>query len=292
MQEDHILRVTAANGMIRAFFADLRNTVNKASDIHKTTPVMSAALGRLISAGAMMGLMLKDKDDLLTLSIKCEGPAKGLLVTADSRGRVKGYANNPYADAEKKSNGKLNVSGVIGPGSLTIIKDMGLKDAYVGSVELQSGEIAEDIAYYFAQSEQTPSVVSLGVLVDVDYSIKQAGGFIIQLVPGATEDIIVYLEQKISTIDNITKLYESGHSSKTLAEMLFSEVGYNVLEQVPVEFYCNCSRERVEKALIAIGKEDLEKILSEDEKASLNCHFCNKKYDFSKLDLIDLIKAL
>lgn len=288
--KDQILRVTAADGMIRGFFADTRDTVNRAADIHRTTPVMSAALGRLLSAGVMMGLMLKNEDDLITLAIKSSGAAGGILVTADHRGRVKGYANNPGAEAELKANGKLNVSGVVGAGDLTVIKDMGLKEPYVGKTELQTGEIAEDIAYYFAQSEQTPSVVSLGVLVDVDYSIRQAGGFILQLMPGASDEIVEFLEQKVRELNGITTLYEEGQTPETLAERLFFDVGYTVLERVPVEFYCNCSRERVEKALVAIGKTELEKILAEDKKASVNCHFCNKQYDFSQLDLESLIQ--
>ncbi|MCL2703403.1 MAG: Hsp33 family molecular chaperone HslO [Defluviitaleaceae bacterium] len=287
---DHILRITAANGAIRAFIADTRNTVNMARQIHDTRPVMSAALGRLLTAGAIMGLMLKNDGDLLTLTIKGDGPGGMVLVTADSAGNVKGYCNNPHADLPLNSIGKLDVSGILGAGTLTVIKDMGSGEPYNGAVALQTGEIAEDIAYYFAQSEQTPSVVSLGVLVDVDYSIKQAGGFIIQLMPGASDAVIDFLEQKVTGLASMTTLYEQGHTTESLAEMLFSESGYEILDKLPCRFACNCSRGRVEKALVAIGRDELENIAKQDKSASLNCHFCNKKYDFNEADINKLLK--
>ena len=291
-KEDYIIRVSAADGMIRAFFATTRSTVNEAVDIHKTSAVMSAALGRMLTAGAIMGLMLKNDKDLITLSIKGNGPGGGVLVTADNRGKVKGYAENPYADIPNKDNGKLDVGNAIGEGTLTVIKDMGKGDPNVGKVQIQTGEIGDDITYYFSQSEQIPSVVALGVLVDTDYSIKQSGGFIIQLMPGASDDLIDYLESKINDIDSVTNLYEQGNTPESLAELLFHEIGYQQLEKVPVHFYCDCSRERVEKALISIGVEELKKIRNEDKTTTLNCHFCNKKYDFDEEDLDKLIESI
>lgn len=289
---DYILRVTAANGTIRAFFADTRETVNEAAKIHNTTAVVSAALGRLLTAGAIMGLMLKNESDLLTLNIKGDGPVGGLMVTADNKARVKGYAYNPQADAESKPDGKLNVSGIVGKGSLNVIKDMGMKDAYIGQVELLSGEIAEDIAYYFVQSEQTPSVVSLGVLVDRDYTIKQSGGFILQLMPDAPDEIIDKLEEKINALPSITALLDSGKTPELIADMLFADFGYEILEKSPTEFYCNCSRERVEAALTAVGKAELEKIINDDGQTTLNCHFCNSDYHFEKAELFNIINNI
>jgi molecular chaperone Hsp33 len=281
--------VTAGDGKIRAFFADTKKTADTAAGIHQTTPVMTAALGRLMTASAIMGLMLKDTSDLITLQIRGNGEAQGLLATADNKGRVKGYPYNPDADAPKKPDGKLNVSGVIGKGSLTVMKDMGTGEPYNGTVELVSGEIAEDIAYYFAQSEQTPSVVSLGVLVDVDYSVRQSGGFIIQLMPGAGEELIPSLEEKLRTLPSITAYYEGGGDPEKLAAELFAGIGYQIHDRIPVEFYCNCSRERVEKVLLSLGKEELEDILETDGEATLKCHFCHKEYSFGRDDIIRLI---
>ena len=288
--KDHILRVTAANGMIRAFFATTKNTVNTAVDTHQTSAVMSAALGRLLTAGSIMGTMLKNDRDLITLMIKGDGPGVGVLVTADNKGHVKGYADNPYADLANKENGKLDVGGALGNGTLTVIKDMGKGDPHNGTVELQTGEVADDITYYFAQSEQTPSVVSLGVLVDTDYTIKQAGGFIIQLMPGATDDVIDYLEQKIDGIDSITNLYEQGYTPESLAEFLFADIGYEKLERIPVSFVCDCTRERVEKALLSVGEKELTEIRDEDKTTTLSCQFCNKQYKFDEDDLDELIE--
>jgi molecular chaperone Hsp33 len=287
--KDYILRVTAGGGQIRAFFADTRETADMAAAIHRATPVMTAALGRLMTAGLIMGLMLKDDGDLVTLQIRGKGEAQGLLATADNKGNVKGYPYNPDADAPKKATGKLNVSGAIGEGSLTVIKDMGAGEPYNGTVELVSGEIAEDIAYYYAQSEQTPSIVSLGVLVEVDYTVRQSGGFIVQLMPGAGEWLVGYLEEKVRALPSITAFYEQGGSPEALAETLFAEIGYEVHEKIPAAFHCNCSRERVEKVLISLGKEELGDIVEKEGGASLKCHFCNKQYDFSRDDVARLL---
>lgn len=292
---DYLLRATAGDGAIRAFFAIMRHTVHTAAETHQTTPVMSAALGRLLTAGAMMGLMLKNEGDLITLSIQCEGEAGGLLVTADHCGHVKGYANRPSANAPNKQNGKLNVSGVLGEGTLTVIRDMGFrefKEPYVGKVKLQTGEIAEDIAYYFTQSEQTPSAVALGVLVNADRSVRQAGGFMIQLLPGASGEIAEDIEKKVERLGPITSFYEAGGTPESLAEALLSDIGYQITDKIPASFYCNCSHERVEKALVSIGREEIREILEEDGSASLSCHFCNREYIFDASDLTRLLETI
>lgn len=286
---DYILRATAGDGSVRVFIANTKETVQQAFLHHKTSPVMSAALGRALTAVSIMGSMLKADDDLVTIRINGDGPGKGLIVTGDSKARVKGYPFNPIVDIPLKPNGKLDVQGALGEGSLTIIKDMGLKEPYVGQIPLVSGEIAEDLTYYFAKSEQTPSAVSLGVLVDIDYSIKQAGGFIIQVMPNADENIISSLENKLATMKSFTTLLEEGNTIENILDMLLGEFGVNILDKIPVEFYCNCSKKKVEKALISIGKEELQNIIEEDKKATLHCHFCNKDYEFNEQDLVNLL---
>ncbi|MEA4972301.1 33 kDa chaperonin [bioreactor metagenome] len=287
---DYILRATAADGLIRAFAATTRQTVQTARVTHDTTPVVSAALGRLLTAGAMMGVMLKGEDDMVTLQIKSDGPVEGLLVTADSKGRVKGYPFNPKVDIPPKSPVKLDVGGAVGKGYLTVIKDLGLKEPYVGKTELVSGEIAEDLTYYFAKSEQIPTAISLGVLVDTDSSIKAAGGFIIQLMPGATVDEAEELERRITHLKYITELLDRGETPETILEAVLGDMGLTITDKIPTEFYCSCTRDRVEKALISIGKDDLKNILEEDKKAELSCHFCNRKYNFDEADLIRLLE--
>ena len=286
---DYILRATAGDGSVRVFIANTKETVQQAFLHHKTSPVMSAALGRALTAVSIMGIMLKSDDDLITIKINGNGPGKGLIVTGDNKGNVKGYPLNPVVDIPLKPNGKLDVQNALGEGSLTVIKDMGLKEPYVGQIPLVSGEIAEDLTYYFAKSEQTPSAVSLGVLVDRDYSIKQAGGFIIQVMPDADENIINSLENKLSTIKPFTTLLEEGNTIEDILNILLGDFGVNILDKIPVKFYCNCSKKRVEKALISIGKHELETIIKEDKKATLHCHFCNKDYDFNEDDLKTLL---
>lgn len=282
---DYILRATAANDSIRAFAASTKETVQRAREIHNTTPVASAALGRLLTAGAMMGTMLKSDKDLITLQIKGDGPLEGLLVTADCRGRVKGYAFNPSADLPPKAPGKLDVGGAVGKGFLTVIKDLGLKEPYVGKTELVSGEIAEDITYYYAKSEQVASAVALGVLVDKDTSILQAGGFIIQLMPGVSEEIITKLENRINVIPYITDLLSMGDTPESILNLILGDMDLKIIDKTPCKYYCGCSRERVEQALIAIGREELTKIIEEDKKAELSCHFCDKIYSFDEAEL-------
>lgn len=286
---DYIIRATAANDSIRAFAATTRETVQKARELHNTTPVASAALGRLLTAGAMMGIMLKGEKDLVTIQIKGDGPLEGEIVTADSKGRVKGYVFNPNVDIPPKSPTKLDVGGAVGKGFLTVIKDLGLKEPYVGKTELVSGEIAEDLTYYYAKSEQIASAISLGVLVDTDTNIKQAGGFIIQVMPGITEEILSRLESRINVVPYITELLSMGDTPESILNLILGDMDLQIIDKVPTEYYCGCSRERVEKALLAIGKDDLKKILEEDKKAELSCHFCNKVYNFDENDLKRLL---
>ena len=286
---DYIIRATAANDSIRAFAATTRETVQKARELHNTTPVASAALGRLLTAGAMMGIMLKGEKDLVTIQIKGDGPLEGEIVTADSKGRVKGYVFNTNVDIPPKSPTKLDVGGAVGKGFLTVIKDLGLKEPYVGKTELVSGEIAEDLTYYYAKSEQVASAISLGVLVDTDTNIKQAGGFIIQVMPGITEEILSRLESRINVVPYITELLSMGDTPESILNLILGDMDLQIIDKVPTEYYCGCSRERVEKALLAIGKDDLKKILEEDKKAELSCHFCNKVYNFDENDLKRLL---
>lgn len=286
---DYIIRATADNDSIRAFAATTRETVQKARELHNTTPVASAALGRLLTAGAMMGIMLKGEKDLVTIQIKGDGPLEGEIVTADSKGRVKGYVFNPNVDIPPKSPTKLDVGGAVGKGFLTVIKDLGLKEPYVGKTELVSGEIAEDLTYYYAKSEQVASAISLGVLVDTDTNIKQAGGFIIQVMPGITEEILSRLESRINVVPYITELLSMGDTPESILNLILGDMDLQIIDKVPTEYYCGCSRERVEKALLAIGKDDLKKILEEDKKAELSCHFCNKVYNFDENDLKRLL---
>lgn len=286
---DYILRATAANSNVRIFVASTKETVQKAFEIHHTTPVMTAALGRMLTACAMMGVTLKDANDLITLTVKGDGPAGGITVTGDFKARVKGCCYNNNVDIPLKTDGKLDVSGALGKGTLTVIKDMGLKEPYVGQISLVSGEIAEDITYYFAKSEQTPSAVGLGVLIDRDYLIKQSGGFIVQLLPDADEEVISSLEKKIAGINSVTDLFEKGMTAEDILSYIVGDFDYEVTEKIPVEYYCNCSRERVEKALISIGKKEISKIIEEDGHANIHCHFCNKDYEFDETALRSLI---
>lgn len=286
---DHILRASAGNGAMRIFVADTRQTAQTSFDLHKTSPVMSAAMGRALTAAAIMGSMLKADDDLVSIQIKSDGPGAGLTVTSDSKSCVKGYPYNAMVDIPLKPNGKLDVQGALGYGTLTVIKDMGLKEPYVGQIPLVSGEIAEDLTYYFAKSEQTPSAVALGVLVDRDYSIKQSGGFIIQMMPDADDEIVAKLEEKLANIDSITTMLDKGMSTEDILNAIAGEFEPQILDTVPVSYHCNCTRERVEKALISLGKTELAKIIEEDGKASLHCHFCNKDYEFNKDELTKIL---
>lgn len=282
---DRIVRATAANAQIRIFAADTKDTVETARVKHQTTPVATAALGRLLTAGAMMGTMLKGADDLLTLKITGDGPLGGIVVTADANADVKGYVGNPNADLPLNAKGKLDVSGAVGKGRLDIIRDMGLKEPYVGQTPLISGEIAEDLTFYFANSEQVPSSVGLGVLVDRDYTVKRAGGFIVQLLPNASDEVIDRLEENLSKIKSVTAFFESGLGAEDLIRVICERMDPEITDTIPVRFYCNCSRERVEKALISIGHKELDDMIADGKEVNLNCGFCNTDYTFSVEDL-------
>lgn len=287
---DYLVRATAANAQIRAFACTTRGLVEKARSAHDTSPVVTAALGRLLSAGVMMGNMLKGDEDILTIQIKGDGPVNGITVTADSKGNVKGYANVPDVIIPAKPNGKLDVSGAIGNGYLSVIKDMGLKEPYVGQVGLQTGEIAEDLTYYFASSEQVPSSVGLGVLMEKNNTVKQAGGFIIQLMPFAEDEIIERLEKNLKSINSVTSILDAGSSPEQMLDILLEGLKPEITDTMPVDFSCNCSRERVEKALISIGRAELKSMIDDGRDIELNCHFCNTNYVFSVEELKKIYK--
>lgn len=285
---DYIVRAAAAGAQIRAFAATTRNLVEVARAAHNTSPVMTAALGRLLTAGAMMGIMLKGEKDLLTLQIRGEGPGRGLTVTADSRGMVKGYPLVADVILPANSKGKLDVSGAMGPGILSVIRDMGLKEPYVGQTPLQTGEIAEDLTYYFATSEQVPSSVGLGVLMERDNTVKQAGGFILQLMPGTEESVVARLEQNLSGVSSVTTLLEKGNTPEQILQLLLEGLEMELMETVDTGFVCSCDKERVERALISIGGGELREMIDEGREIEVNCQFCNRHYRFSVEELEDL----
>lgn len=285
---DYIVRATAANAQIRAFACTTKNMVEKARQAHNTSPVVTAALGRLMSAGAMMGSMMKGEDDLLTLQIKSGGPVQGLTVTADSKGNVKGYANVPDVIIPANSKGNLDVAGAVGPGFLTVIKDMGLKEPYSGQTMLQTCEIAEDLTYYFATSEQIPSSVGLGVLMEKDNTVKCAGGFIIQLMPFTEDEVIDRLEENLKKVTSVTSLLAEGMTPEELLGVVLDGFDLEVTDTLDTQFYCNCSRQRVEKALISIGKKEIQEMIDDGEPIEMKCHFCNTNYVFTVDELKEL----
>ena len=282
---DYIVRATAADSQIRAFAITSKEMVEEARRAHDTRPVITAALGRLLSGAAMMGTMMKGDNDLLTIQIQCGGPAKGLTVTADSHGHVKGFPMESQVELPLNAQGKLDVGGALGLGVMSVIKDMGLKEPYVGQIALQTGEIAEDLTYYFATSEQIPSAVGLGVLVDKDLSVRQAGGFIIQLMPFTDEKVIDALEKKLSSVKSVTSMLDAGMTPEDILQELLGEFGVEITEKTETRFACNCSKERMEKALISIGRKDLEEMIKDGEPIEMNCHFCNSHYQFSVEEL-------
>lgn len=289
---DYIVRATAANAQIRAFAVTSRELVEHARAAHNTSPVVTAALGRLMTGGVMMGSMLKGDKDLLTLQIGGSGPVHGLTVTADSKGNVKGYADNPQAMMPPNSVGKLDVGGVIGLGVLTVIKDMGLKEPYSSAIELKTGEIGDDLTYYFAASEQVPSSVALGVLMDKNNTVKQAGGFIIQLMPFTEDEVIDKLEQKLSSVKPVTTMLEEGNTPEQILGIILGDLGLEITDTMPVQFHCNCSKERVEKVLVSLGKKELQNLIEEGRDVELNCHFCNTNYTFSVDELKEIQKKI
>ncbi|MBP3925801.1 MAG: Hsp33 family molecular chaperone HslO [Clostridium sp.] len=285
---DYMIRATAADGQIRAFAATTRNLVEHARAAHNTSPVATAALGRLLTAGVMMGSMMKGEDDLLTIRIEGDGPIGGLTVTADSKGRVKGYAFHPEVMLPPNAQGKLDVGGALGVGVLNVIKDIGLKEPYVGQTILVSGEIAEDLTYYYATSEQTPSSVALGVLMNKNNTVRQAGGFIIQLLPGASDEMIDSLEKKLGEIAPVTTMLDQNMTPEMILTEILGEYGLEILDQMPAEFYCNCEKKRVEKALISIGRKELQEMIDEGKTIEVNCHFCNTSYSFTVEELKEI----
>lgn len=287
---DYIIRATAANDQIRAFAAVTTEMVETAREHHNTSPVATAALGRFLTAGAMMGSMMKGEKDVLTLQIKAGGPLQGITVTADSQGNVKGYVGNPDVCIPANSKGKLDVAGAVGPGFLTVIKDMGLKEPYSGQVMLQTCEIAEDLTYYFATSEQVPSAVGLGVLMNKNNTVRQAGGFIVQLMPFAEEEVISRLEQNVQKINSVTNLLEEGHTPESLLEKVLEGFDVQINEKMDTRFRCNCSKERVAKALISIGRKELNEMIQEGKPIEMNCHFCNTNYNFTVEELKEILR--
>ncbi len=285
---DYIVRATAGNAQIRIFAAYTKDMVEEARRRHETSPVATAALGRLMTAGAMMGSMLKGEKDLLTLRINASGPIQGITVTADSKARVKGYVGNPNVILPANKVGKLDVAGAVGIGFMDVIKDMGLKEPYVGQTVLQTSEIAEDLTFYFANSEQVPSSVGLGVLMSKDNTVAQAGGFIIQLMPFAEEEVIAKLEENLKEITSVTTLLAQGNTPEDLIELLCKGLDPVINDKLDTGFYCNCDKDRVEKALISIGRKELQEMIDDGEEIEMKCHFCNTAYVFS----VDELKQL
>lgn len=282
---DYLVRATAADARIRAFACTTRQTVENARQAHNSSPVVTAGLGRLLSAGVMMGSTLKGEDELITLQIKGEGPVRGMTVTATSRGKVKGYPIVPDVILPANALGKLDVGGAVGPGTLTVIKDMGLKEPYSGQVELQTGEIAEDLTYYFAVSEQVPSCVGLGVLMEKDNTVKQAGGFIVQLMPFAEDAIIEKLEENLKALPSVTAMLEQGDTPQQILERVLAGLDLQITDTMPVAYQCDCCAEKVERALISIGKQEIREMIREGKEIEVNCQFCNKQYRFSVEEL-------
>lgn len=288
---DYMVRASAAGAQIRAFACTTREMTEEARRVHNTSPVVTAALGRLLSAAGMMGSMLKGDTDILTLQIKGDGPMQGLTVTADSKGNVKGYANVPDVILPANDRGKLDVAGAVGKGILSVIKDMGLKEPYVGQTSLQTGEIAEDLTYYFAVSEQVPSCVGLGVLMEKDNTVRQAGGFIVQLMPFAEEEVIGRLEKNIGKLTSVTDILDRGNTPEQMLDILLEGLEPEVTDTMSVRFHCGCDKKRVEKALISIGRQELQDMISEGKEIEVNCQFCNRNYTFSVDDLKRLYEA-
>lgn len=288
--EDYIIRGTAANNQVRFFAAYTKEVVETARQKHNTSPVATAALGRLLTAGAMMGSMCKNDSDVLTLKIQCQGPIGGLLVTADSKANVKGYVNNPNVMLPIRADGKLDVGGALDLGVMSVIKDIGLKDPYVGQTHLVSGEIAEDLTYYFATSEQVPSSVALGVLMEKNNTVKHAGGFIIQMMPFAEEAVISAVEEKIKNFTSVTKELDQGKTPEEMMEDLLGDLGIHIMDKIPTKFACNCSKERVEKAVISVGEKELKDMIKEGKPIEVNCHFCNTNYVFTVEDMKEMLR--
>lgn len=286
---DYIVRATAANTQIRAFAASTTDLVEEARQHHNTSPVATAALGRLLTGAVMMGSMMKNDNDMLTLQIQCGGPIGGITVTADSKGDVKGYVHNPNVMLPAK-NGKLDVGGALGAGFLNVIKDMGLKEPYSGQTVLQTGEIAEDLTYYFATSEQVPSSVGLGVLMEKDNTVRCAGGFIVQVMPFIDEKVLCRLEENIQKLQSVTSMLDNGHTPEEMLEKVLEGLDVTIVDTMPAKFECNCSKKRIEKAIISIGKKEIQSMINDGEDIEVKCHFCNSAYRYTIDELKELLK--
>ncbi len=286
---DYMIRATAAGGQVRAFAATTRDTVESARAAHNTSPVATAALGRLLTGSAMMGAMMKGEKDLLTIKIEGDGPIGGMTVTADSKGNVKGYAVCPEVMLPPNEKGKLDVGGALGLGVLTVIKDLGMKEPYVGQTILVTGEIAEDLTYYFATSEQTPSSVALGVLMNRENTVRQAGGFILQMMPGVSEEVVSGLEKRLSQMVSVTALLEEGKTPEEILKHVLGDLDLEILDRMPVKFFCNCSKERIEKALVSVGRQELQEMIDEGKTIEVNCHFCGRHYPVTVEELKGLL---
>ena len=283
-----MIRATAAEGQIRAFAVTSKELVEEARKRHNTSPIVTAALGRLMSGAVMMGSMMKGEKDLLTIRVNGDGPMRGMTVTADAAGNVKGYPFVPDVVLPANALGKLDVAGAIGAGNMSVIKDMGLKEPYIGQTALQTGGIAEDLTYYFAVSEQVPSAVGLGVLMNKENTVEQAGGFIIQLMPFAEEEVIEKLEKKVAEVTSVTSLLAQGYNPEMILQKLLGDLGLEITENMPVRFYCGCSKERVTKALASISRAELDEIIKDGKPIEVNCDFCNTHYTFD----IDELKEI
>ena len=288
--KDYIVTATAADYHIRAFACTTRNMCEESRRLHKTSPDMSAALGRTLTAAAMMSIMMKGDNDKLTIQIKSDGPSGGLTVCADSHGNVKGYTPVPDVILPAKSNGHLNVSGAIGNGDLIVVKDLGLKEPYVGRIVLQTGEIAEDMTYYFAASEQTPSSVGLGVLMNMDNTVRCTGGFIIQLMPDASDDDISVIENNLKSLKSVTEMLDAGMTPEDMLGEVLKGLDVRFNERYDTAYKCDCSEERVEKALISLGEKEIVSLINENKDAEIHCDFCEKDYIFEPDRLKEILK--
>lgn len=289
IMKDYIVRATAANGQVRAFAATTKDVVETARKDHNMSPIATVALGRLLTGGAMMGTMMKNDTDVLTIQIKGNGPLGAMTVTAEPDGHVKGCVANPQAMLPLKD-GHMDIAGAVGIGVLSVIKDIGLREPYVGDTILITSEIADDLTYYFATSEQVPSSVGLGVLMNKDNTVREAGGFIIQLMPNASDEFIDQLENRIKEIKSVTEMLEHGMTPEEILEHIFEGMDLQILDTIPTEFNCNCSKERVSAAVISVGKQELQKMIDDGEPIEVNCHFCNSHYKFSIDELKDMLE--
>ena len=287
---DYMIRAIDETGSIRVFVASSTNAVQKAREIHNTSPVSTAAIGRVMTSAFLMGNTIKNKEDKISIQVTGDGLIKNIIAIANSDGEVKAYISNPRADLPLKSKGKLDVGGAIGKGMLTVIKDLGMREPYIGQTELVSGEIAEDLAHYFATSDQQPSAVALGVLVDKDYTVKSAGGYIIQVLPNAEEEVISKLEENIANADPVSTLIDKGYRPEDILEYVCKDLDMKILEKKELKFVCDCCEDRMEAALVSIGEKDLTEIIEEDGQAEICCQFCDTKYQFDKDSLMNILE--